>query len=48
MHNNDIAAVNTINAFINAVEAQRGNKISDEDADMLISIANVIINKILG
>jgi len=36
---NLIAATNMVNAFINAVEAQRGKKISEEDADMLIQFA---------
>jgi hypothetical protein len=44
--NNDVAAINSLNAFINAVEAQRGNKISNEDADMLIAAAQAIIAKI--
>ncbi len=42
--NNDGAAVNALGAFINAVEAQRGNKISDIDADALISSAQQIID----
>jgi ABC-type transporter Mla subunit MlaD len=33
------AAVNQLNAFINEVEAQRGKKISDEAADLLINYA---------
>lgn len=41
--NNDIGAVNKINALINAVEAQRGNKIDNEDADLLINAAQEII-----
>ena len=32
-----------MNAFINAVEAQRGIKIPDADADALIAEANVMI-----
>ena len=43
---NDVAAINSLNALINAVEAQRGNKISDADADMLIAETNAIINKL--
>jgi len=42
--NNDVAAVNALNAFINAVEAQRGNKIPEEDADALIDAAQQIID----
>ena len=37
------AAINQLNAFINQVEAQRGKKITDEDADALISAAQRII-----
>jgi hypothetical protein len=38
------AAVNMLNGFINAVEAQRGKKISEEDADMLIQfVRNAIL-----
>ncbi len=36
-------ATNILNAFINQVEAQRGKKITDEDATMLISFAQNII-----
>ncbi|MFH1726646.1 MAG: thrombospondin type 3 repeat-containing protein [Elusimicrobiota bacterium] len=36
---NTKAAANALEAFINQVEAQRGKKISDEDADMLIAFA---------
>jgi hypothetical protein len=42
--NNDAAAINTIEAFINAVEAQRGKEISEPDADGLIQAAVNIIN----
>jgi len=41
--NNDVAAINTLEAFIAAVEAQRGNKISEADADDLIASAQEII-----
>ena len=41
--NNDVAAINSLNAFINAVEAQRGNKITEEDANALIAETNAII-----
>ncbi len=41
--NNDAAAINLLDAFINAVEAQRGKKISDTDADSLIATAQEII-----
>lgn len=43
---NDVAAINALNAFINSVEAQRGQKIESLDADMLIYWAKQIINNI--
>lgn len=39
---NDKAAVNLLKAFINAVKAQRGKKISELDADMLVAEAEEI------
>jgi len=36
-------AINKIQAFINSVEAQRGNALTEEQADTLIGIANEII-----
>ena len=41
-HNN-VAAINNLQAFINAVEAQRGIHISEADADALIVKAQAII-----
>jgi hypothetical protein len=41
---NDKAAVNSLEAFINAVEAQRSKEISEEDADNLIAAAQQIID----
>jgi uncharacterized delta-60 repeat protein len=41
--NNDVAAINTLEAFISAVEAQRGKEISEADADELIAVAAEII-----
>lgn len=41
--NNDVAAINSLNAFINAVEAQRGNEIPEADACNLIQAADEII-----
>lgn len=41
---NDVAAINTLGAFINAVNAQRGDKLSKEDADSLIGAAQQIID----
>ena len=41
--NNDGAAVNSLIAFINAVEAQRGNEIEEADACGLIQAADEII-----
>ncbi len=42
--NNDVAAINTLQAFINAVEAQSGNKILFEDSEELIADAQAIID----
>jgi len=42
----DNAAINKINASINEVEAQRGKKISVDDADELIATADWIIDNI--
>jgi parallel beta-helix repeat protein/predicted outer membrane repeat protein len=41
--NNDVAAINSLEAFINAVQAQSGNKIPTADADTLIAAAQEII-----
>ncbi|MHC4570513.1 MAG: LamG-like jellyroll fold domain-containing protein [Planctomycetota bacterium] len=41
--NNDIAAINTLGAFINAVEVQRGKKIPEAEADALIAAAQEIV-----
>ena len=46
--NNDVAASNVLYAFINAVEAQRGKKLTDSDADILVSSALAIITAIEG
>jgi hypothetical protein len=43
---NDVAAINKLEAFINAVEAQRGKKITEADADNLITQAQAIIDKL--
>ncbi|MFC1738697.1 nitrous oxide reductase family maturation protein NosD [Planctomycetota bacterium] len=40
--NNDVAAINTLDAFINAVEAQSGNKISEANANALIATVQAI------
>ncbi|MDJ0754166.1 MAG: putative Ig domain-containing protein [Ardenticatenaceae bacterium] len=42
--NNDHAAVNNLEAFISHVEAQRGKKITDEEADNLIAAAQRLID----
>jgi PKD repeat protein len=42
--NNDQAAINSLQAFIYAVEAQRGNKITNYQADILINSAQKINN----
>ena len=39
-------AINQINVFINQVEAQRGKKLTDEEADMLIEYATNLINSL--
>jgi len=36
-------AINKMQAFINSVEAQRGNALTDDQADSLVDIANAII-----
>lgn len=40
---NNVAAINEMNAFINAVVAQRGKKLTEADADRLIAKAQTII-----
>ncbi len=40
------AAINSLEALINEVEAQRGKKISEKDADALIAAAQQIIDLI--
>lgn len=47
-HQNDVAAVNSLTAFIYFVQAQRGNKIEEADADMLITAAIAAISSIGG
>jgi len=42
--NNDVSAINKLQAFINEVEAQRDNKISTEQADALVAVAQAIID----
>lgn len=46
--NNDVAAVNSLQAFINAVKTQRGKKISEDAADDLIETAQQIIDMLSG
>jgi hypothetical protein len=41
--NNDVAVVNLLEAFINAIEAQYDKKIPAADADALIEAAQEII-----
>jgi len=45
---NDSMAINSLGAFINEVEAQRGKKISEADADALIAAAQQIIALLSG
>jgi 3-isopropylmalate dehydratase small subunit len=40
---NDVVAINALGAFINAVKAQQGKKISEADADILIETAQGLI-----
>jgi hypothetical protein len=40
---NDVAVVSALQAFINKIEAQRGKKISEADADTLVSMAKKVI-----
>ena len=42
--NNDVAAINVLVAFIQMVEAQRGKKITDVQADELVDAAQAIID----
>ena len=42
--NNNVAAVNSLQAFINAVQTQDGSKIETEDAAALIADAQLIID----
>lgn len=44
--NNDAAAINSLQAFINSVEAQRENNITNEQADELINAVQAIINSL--
>lgn len=44
--NNDIAAINSLEAFINSVEAQRGSALTNEQADELTQKAQEIINSL--
>ena len=43
IHSNATAAINQLNAFINQVEAKRGNPLANEEADDLIARANALI-----
>jgi hypothetical protein len=40
---NNASTINKLNAFINSVNAQRGNGLTDQEADYLINLANRII-----
>ncbi len=46
--NNNVAAINALQAFINSVEAQRGIQITDADADALIAAVQDIITLLGG
>jgi len=45
---NDSVAINLLQSFINAVEAQRGNKITEDDAVALIAAAQHIIDLLMA
>ena len=45
-NNQTDAAINKINAFINQVEAQRGNKLTEVQADYLVTAAQAIIGSL--
>jgi parallel beta-helix repeat protein len=45
--NNNVAAINSLNAFKNAVEAQRDNKLNGAQADELIAQADSIIDMLI-
>ncbi len=46
--NNDVAAINALQALINSVEAQRGVRIADADADAIIAAVQAIIARLGG
>ena len=46
--NNDVAAVYSLKAFINAVEAQRGVHLTDAEVDQLVTADLQIIDLILS
>ena len=46
--NNNVAAINSLQAFINVVEAQRGQELSDADANTVIAAAQAIIDLLNG
>jgi len=46
--NNDISAINALEAFINEVEAQRGNKIPEADADAIVALAREVLELLTG
>ena len=45
---NDVAAINALEAFINKLEAQRGKKIPEEIVDQLIAEAQEILAALIG
>lgn len=46
--NNNAEAINSLQAFINEVNAQRGKKITGSEADILIAAAQAIISQLTG
>jgi hypothetical protein len=45
---NNVAAQNAMYAFMNAVEAQRGKKLTDTQATQLVNVAEAIIAALGG
>jgi hypothetical protein len=43
---NDVAAINSLEAFINMIEAQRGKELTETQADQLIRAAQAVIESL--
>jgi hypothetical protein len=44
--NNDAAAIDSLKAFVQEVEAQRGKSLTDQQADLVIDAAQAIIDSL--